>query len=444
MIRRLLLITLRTHHSAPPSREFFRRNTVVIRGLLVLMIILIGVIPPVAAQAPEPDPIEGTLVFLEDGHLFRYRDGSVEPVCGIPLTIDDADTPLTVQYSERFDVAYAPETGLAAIAARNDGPYGDHGPGFNSPGGATALYLCDVNTGEFERISPDPVVGSLHVTPVFSPDETQIAWLAMDRATTRVLMYDIASKQVTTLYENPGFWNDLARARPLVWGEAGLLLRGEHRDEGDVLTIIDPIKAEVITEQLLFRESMETPEIAYGSLLTWATADDTAVVVYALGLPETRLLLYYNPEADEHFIGRGELVVSPAAPLPADWIYEQPPEVHLWPFRYPGGQAGLAAITAGPSTFNGMPGGFAFSPDGRYLAMLVNEGIDLYDGNDIYLLNSADTYGSLGYTITAQRVGDTAHDWNNAGPQRVFWGHSQVIIRGFQAGSPLSTWSPYG
>lgn len=419
----------------------------VIRGFLVLVMTLIVVIPRVAAQSLEQEPIKGTLVFLEDGHLFRYQDGIVEPVCGIPLTIDDADTTLAVQYSERFDVTYAPETGMAAIAARNDGPYGDHGPSLRSPGGATALYLCDVNTGRFERISPEPVVGALHIAPVFSPDETQIAWLAFDPDTRQVLKYDIASKQVTSIYENPdlgSYFGYFEEMRPLVWGESGLLLRGEHRDEGHVLTIIDPLKGGAITEQSLFPGDTEIPEIAYSSLLTWAMADDKAVVVYALGSPETRLLLYYDPEANDLFLGYGELVVSPAAPLPADWFYEQPPKVHLWPVSFPGWGTGLAAVTAGPSTFNGMPGGFAFSPDGRYLAMLVNEGTNPRDGNDIYILNSVDTYGSLGYTITAQRVGDTAHDWSDKGPQRVFWGDSRVIIRGFKAGCLLSDWNPYG
>ncbi len=414
----------------------------VVRGLLIFMMILMTGIVPVIAQTPEPEPILASLFFIEDGRLFRYQDGVVEPVCGIPLTIDDADTTLPVQYSEPSDIAYAPETGLVAIAARNDGPYGDHGPSFNWPGSATALYLCDVNTGEFERISSDPVVGALHISPKFSPDETRIAWMAIERDTRQILMYDLASKQVTSLYENPELGGDFYMAY-LVWGEEVLFLRQPHDTLGDVLTIIDPIKGGAITELPLFPDDIEMPEIAYGDLLTWAMADGKAVVVYALGPPETRLMLYYDPDADDLFLGYGELVVNPAAPLPADWPYDQPPAVRLVPFTYPGGASGLAAITPGPSTFNGMPGGFAFSPDGRYLAMLVNEGLSLGDGNDIYILHSMDTYGALGYTITAQRVSDTAHDWSDRGPQRVFWGDSKIIIHGFKAGGPLSSWELY-
>jgi hypothetical protein len=425
----------------------------VIRGILVLMIALTVITVPVAAQSSETEPIEGTLFFLEDGRLFRYQDGVVEPVCGIPLTTDNAYTTSDVQYSDEFNVAYAPNTGLVAIAARNNGEFSrDAPPSFNDPNDVTALYLCDVNTNEFERISPDPVMGFFHVTPVFSPDETQVAWPAIGVDTNQVLLYDIASKRVRSIYEDLDHNYRVSHYLGmtwLIWGEAGLILRADEdiAEREAFLAIIDPINGGAMAEQSLFPEEENGPEIVYSNLLTWAMADDKAVIVYALGHPDTRWLFYYDPETNERLVGRGQLVVRPTAPLPTDyWWQERLPQVNLELFRYPGSRRwGLAAITGGPETFNGGPGEFTFSPDGRHLAMLVNEGVNRRDGNDLYLLDSRETYGALGYTITAQRVGDTAHDWGESGPQKVFWGNnSQVmIIDGFEPGTPLSTWQSY-
>ena len=133
-------------------------------------------------------------------------------------------------------------------------------------------------------------------------------------------------------------------------------------------------------------------------------------------------------------------MVQPTAPIPADWNKDRPPQVYLELFKYPGDWGwGLAAITDGPRILRG---GFAFSPDGRYLAMRVEEGMNLWgDGADLYLLDSRDTYGALGYYVTAQRVG-APHDWGERGISLVFWGDSQVLISGFRSGMPISEWNP--
>lgn len=410
---------------------------------MVLLIVTMMLTTTAAAQLPD-GPVPGTLVYIEDGRLFRYQDGDVEPICGVPWTGDDDYAPREVKYSELFDVAYAPDSGLVAFGARNFGPYTDHTPNRFDPDAATPMYLCHLSTGDFERISPDPVEGLMYIAPVFSPDETQIAWLADSFETTEVMIYDIASGEARSVYELPGPLANIplfmfSQMRPLVWESAGLALRVEIEGMGEVLTIIDPAGG-AINEQPLFPSDASLPEIAYRNLLTWAATEAGDVIVYALGTTESDLLLYYDPATDEHYVGRGTLWATPVVPLPDGGF----PLLGLVPFEYPGGGKGLAATSAGPSTFNGLPGGFAFSPDGQYLAMLVNEGLSLRDGNDIYLLLSRDTFGILGYEIEAQVVGDTANDWNIQGPQRVFWGRSRFEILNFWPGSPLSSWSPNG
>jgi hypothetical protein len=297
------------------------------------------------------------------------------------------------------------------------------------------LYLCDLTTGESQRISPDPFLDYGHITPVFSPDETQIAWIAIDGNSNQlsVMIYNVATSEIRVIYQPTAqIYDDPVtryfQLQPLIWGEAGIVFKG-HRvdDEKDMLVLIDP-ETGTFSEQeiLLFDDRPNNDGLA--DTLYWAQLGSQWVVVYALGLAET--IYYYEPETEQFFKGEGFLDLIPEATPPDEWLSNtgELPRIQLRAYVPVSGEnLRLMVFSSGPTTPYGVPNGFAFSTDGRFMVMIVNEGFDLTDGRDLYILDSRDIFGALGYVVQAQRVGESA-DWGEGGVQRVFWGRSTMHV----------------
>lgn len=403
------------------------------RITLIIMLSFLIVIPVSSSQNALEEPFLGTFVYLRDDHLYRYQDGGIDEVCSPSLTMEISDSERQAQYTDPWDVAYAVDSQLVAFSAHNDGLSGDTARSYRFEDLSTALYLCDLNTGGSQRISPDPFLEYGHITPAFSPDETQIAWLAIDGTNRQwnMMIYDIATSEVSVIYQPtvPIYDDPITRyfqLQPLIWGEAGIVFKG-HRveDETDILVLIDPETGIFSEQEILLFDDVQSND-TLGDVLYWTQLDSQWVVVYALGLDGT--IYYYAPETEQFYKGEGALRLSPEATPSDEWLSNngELPSVHLRAYSA-SSQTHLMISSSGPATPYGLPNGFAFSTDGRAMGMIVNEGFNLTDGRDLYILDSRDTFGALGYVVQAQRVGESA-DWGEGGVQRVFWGRSVMQV----------------
>ena len=404
------------------------------RMLFALLLCLLVVVP-VAAQ-DDPDPYPGTFVFLVDSLLSRYQDGTVSDACRVPITQTDnphidPSRPIAAQVATSRDIAYAPQTGLVALATNHVLQLADYSIPADDPYAAKNLYLCDLATDTVRRISPGEDVGFFHENPVFNPDGTQVTWMETDiDGESRVLRYDIAADTVTEVHQGIGRSVPsigLAAYFNMVWADNGIAVIGTGaacETEGNALVVLptdgDPV--ETCLERSNVAGNTTRP------VLYWAQrSDETPVIVYALSGPTQPQVHAFDPASGEQTIIDGHLVAEPVAE--ASFTSPPPPPFVRIEVATLADARRLIAVTDGPSTLNGYAGGFAFSDDGDVLAMITSEGVGFsMSGNDLYLMESRDTLGALGYFVQAQQVSE-GFPWGPNGVDAVYWGQHRYLIR---------------
>lgn len=402
-------------------REVMKIMEAIMRLTLLITLLLALVAVPAAAQ----DSFAGSFIFLERGLLYQYQDGTVTDVCRVPLTVETSESfTADTQITRRYDVAYSPDAQLVALATNHATFAGmDFEPEPDVAEFAKNLFLCDLTTGEIRQISPEPSVGFWHELPTFSPDGTQLIWMEtnLDRQS-RILRYDIATETVDEFYRGVGRTSIVApvRSTAIIWEEAGIAMRGISENcDTDALVVM--VNDEVI-ETCTVLERIEGGDVVQG--LYWAELDDRMVVAYKIIGP-TPQVQYFDPATGEHFLAEGEIVLEPIAEAGVDFGHLGPPQLRLHVEQVLG-YTQLATTSQGPESLNGYPFEFAFSADGQAIAMLVSEGI-ARGGTDLFLLDSFDLHGGLGYVLEAELVSSGAH-WGESGATGVYWGQHRTIL----------------
>lgn len=399
--------------------------------LLISVLLFAGLALPTLTQ---DDPSTEPLVYLEDGLIYVYESGEIREACRVPSRYDDSpyvevDNPLEAQVTRRSDMAYHAETGRVVLAVNHIRRFSSAVPPLDDPYIIKTLYLCDLATDALTQISPEMAVPRTHERPAFSPDGSQVAWLASPlEGDGLVMTYDIESGEAEVVYgiirQASAGYPELVTA--LIWHDEGIAVRGQSSLCDDRESALVILQGDSATETCLERV---VPDGQFAvPVLEWAQADDGAMVVAHTLTGQDARVHYFDPRDGEHYRVDGHLLIAPAAGDATTIMRGNgTPGIQLQAARI-GEREYIAALSAGPGTLDGYRNGFAFSPDAATLAMLVSEGVGFArGGTDLYLLLADDTLGALGYFVDAHRIGGE-RPWGPSRIEAVFWGAHQSVI----------------